>query len=123
MIQAPKSIALLTLIQFCGNSTPSPEEQLAEGQVFSCSEYQLMLEVEMMVAGECVEDSECDQIVITGDLDCEANSLVATTNFDTIYFYDMYDEALGYGCSIELDMNDDCSLTTTGCNAGVCGWR
>ena len=123
MIQAPKSLALLTLIQFCGSSTTSTEEQLADGQVFSCSEYQLMLEVEMMVAGECAEDSECDQIVLNGDQDCEANSLVSTNNFDTDYFYDMYDEAIGYGCSIELDMNDDCSLTTTGCNAGICGWR
>lgn len=115
-------ILILTSLSFCGDTSPSSDT--TSPYEFSCDDYQLMLEVELFVGQECSEDEQCQQIILEGDLECEANSIVGNINFDSVHFYNLYDEALAAGCSsIDLQINQDCSATETVCRNATCEWQ
>ena len=117
--------ALLSgLVQMCGSPAPQQSSTYNDpDQVLSCEEYQIIMDVELMVAVECDTDSDCDQILISGDETCESNSILVHNVYESEYFYGFYDEAISFGCEVTLEMNQDCSNETASCDYGVCAWR
>ena len=115
------AVALMSLISMCGTSSSSSEEPTPSG--WTCSEYQIMLDVEVSLAEECNVDSECQQVLSGTGVGCATDDLIANTSYNTNYFYDLYDEAVGYGCSIDFDTSGECDPDAEpACNGGTCGW-
>ena len=123
-MQYPSSLFLiLTSMSFCSNSSSTTQEDSSSG-FFSCEDYQIMLDVEVTLAVECSNSQQCQQILVEGEMECEANSIIANENFDSEYFYSLYDEAMDAGCiSIDLPMNQDCGNTEPACVNSECVWQ
>ena len=118
-----KIIAMSAFIQMCGGGASNDSNTpLNSDQYFTCDEYQLMLDVELMVAVECTTDAECNQIVYYGEDTCESNSILVSEEYVSEYFYTLYDEAVGFGCNLEFEMNENCSNQEAVCNLGKCQW-
>lgn len=113
-------VLIVTTMSFCTQSRPS-STPTASG--FSCDDYTIMLDVEIRLARECTTDSDCEQVLFEGDLECDANTVVGSIHFDSNYLYDLYDEATLMGCMIELPINDDCSRDELICASGTCEWN
>ena len=123
MQQSAQIVFLSGFIQMCGN--PSPESTTDDhnsDQFFSCEDYQIMIDVELYIAKECVSDVECDQILIEGDLTCEANSLLVNASYDSSHFYSLYDDAIMYNCELDIPLNENCTLSQASCVEGICAW-
>ena len=119
-----QAVLLSGFVQMCGNPTPETSSTYNDpDQVFSCEEYQLIMDVELMVGKECDTDSDCDQILLSGDETCESNSILVHNDYEAEYFYGFYDEAISFGCELDFEINQDCSYQTPTCDAGVCAWR
>ncbi len=115
------TIALMSLLSMCGNPYPS-DEPTSTG--FRCSDYQLMLDVELKVAQECSTDSDCQQVLSGTGCGCESDDMIANTSYNTSNFYDLYDEAEAEGCSIEFYTECDCDASAVPvCSAGTCSWN
>ena len=100
----------------------STDEETSTG--FTCSDYELMLDVELTLAQECTADSQCGQVMSGTGCGCESDDIVANSSFDTTYYYDLYDEAVAEGCSYAAATSCSCfAATETWCNAGTCDWR
>ena len=120
-IVATTGLGLGLTMQMCGNPSTS---STPTSTGYSCSDYQIMLDVEVLLAEECVTDSDCDQILDGTGCGCATDDLIANNDFDTTYFYDLYDEALGESCSIDFATTCECDPTAQPvCNAGTCGWQ
>ena len=124
MQQSAQFIVVSRFIQLCG--TPSSETASTnsdDGYFVSCEDYQLMLDVEMTIGQECTMNSQCNQILIEGDLHCESNSLLVNTSYVSEHFYSLYDEAILQGDTIDIPFNEDCSATQNRCIQGRCSWN
>ena len=116
------AILIMSTLSFCGDSTSSNDTPTSSG--FSCEDYQIMLDVEIELATECSSSSQCQQVLVEGDLECEANSIVGNVNFDSNYFFDLYDEAIAVGCTnLSFPMNQECSDTEIACINAECTWQ
>jgi hypothetical protein len=113
-------VLIVTTMSFCTQSRPS-STPTASG--FSCDDYEIMLDVEFRLSRECSVDSDCEQVLFEGDLECESNALVGNAQFDSSYLYDLYDEATLMGCTIDLPINDSCSRNEMRCVSGTCTWN
>ncbi len=116
------SLALMSLISMCGNSSTTSDEPTSTG--YSCRDYQIILNVEVIVAEECTTDSQGSQVLTGTGSDCETDNLIVNSSYDSWYFYEMYDEAIAEGCEIEFDTTGECdsSLEPT-CDWGTCIWN
>ncbi len=121
MSQLSQAFVVTAALQTCGAASGPGAGDV--GSFFSCHDYQIMLEVEVEVGGECRRHSDCTQVLISGDLACEPNSILVHDDYDTNYFSDLYDDALAEGCDITLDMNEDCRAVEAECVASRCTWR
>ncbi len=103
---------------------PSGSSTSSSSGTFSCDDYTLMLDVELILAQECTTDSQCGQILSGTGCGCETDDIVANSAFDTTYLYDLYDEAAAAGCSYSAPTTCACPAATgTSCDAGTCAWR
>ena len=106
------------------NHLPVPEDGLGEWSGFQCADYSIMLDVETRLAGSCVSDSECGQIMTGTGCGCTTDNLIANHNFDLSYFYDLLGDATAMGCTIDLGTSCDCDATAVPvCRAGQCAWE
>ena len=120
-IFASTGLGLGLTMQMCGDASSS---YTPTSTGFSCSDYDIMLDVEVKIAQECTTDSDCDQLLNGTGCGCETDELIANRHFDTTYFYDLYDEALGEGCSIDFGTTCECDPTVSPvCEAGSCAWQ
>lgn len=122
MSQYAQVVLFSGMVQMCGGSSSSSDTNSSDG-FFSCSDYQIMLEVEVAIGEECSTDADCTQVLISGDETCEPNSILVNDDYDTSYFSSLYDEAIEAGCSITLDMNEDCAATEVACSRSTCTWQ
>ena len=120
MSQFMQVIVFSGMLQMCGDSSSSGGDE--SPYEFSCEDYQLMVDVEIRIGEACSSDADCTQVLISGDMACEPNSIVVSDDFDTSYFSELYDEAVAAGCDITLEMNEDCSATEVVCAASTCSW-
>ena len=114
-----QQILVITTLSFCNNSqSQAPETNTG----FTCNDYEIMMDVELRLAQSCTENVECTQVLFEGDQSCESNSVLGSEYFDSEYLFDLYDEAIAEGCSIDLPMNTECSNTTPACVQSKCVW-
>ena len=73
------SFLALSLISMCGTPQSSQDEPTATG--FSCSDYQIMLDVELKVGQECVVDSDCQQVLTGTGCGCESDDIIEVISF------------------------------------------
>ena len=100
---------------------PANEEATPSG--FTCSDYQIMIDVELAILQECDSDSDCDQLLDGGYTDCLDNPPLLNKNLSSEYMYELLEEADTYGCSIALKSNDVCdSSAHAACSSGSCSW-
>ena len=115
-------LALLTAVLLTGCIDGAEEEDPSTGY-YTCSEYQLMLDVELSVGQACTTDSDCDQVLSGTGCGCETDDLVTNHVYDTTIFHDIHDEALASGCSPSFGTTCACPTgVATICDAGTCGW-
>ena len=119
MQQSYALFVLISSLSYCSNNT---ETTTSDPYSFSCSDYQIMIDVELEIAPECTSVADCTQILLEGDLECEANSIVANSNYDSTYFFELLEEADGAGCDIDIVFPQDCSADVA-CQNSVCAWR
>ena len=116
------AILIMSTLSFCGDSTSSNDTPTSSG--YSCSDYKIILDVELLLATECSTSAQCQQVLAEGDLECEANSIVGNEDFDSTYFFDLYDEAIALGCTnLNFPMNQDCSASEVACINAECVWQ
>ena len=111
--------AVFTLLQFCGSSDYSRETVTG----FSCSDYQIMFDVEMEIASECTQDVDCVQLLYLEEGVCASYSVIAHEEYDPTYLFELYDEAILHGCNLVHTINSDCSLNGVACRQGRCRWE
>ena len=111
---------LFTLVQTCGGGS-APEPATSTG--LTCSDYQIMLKVEMIVGRECVGDAECDQVIEGTGVGCETDDIITSNEYDPSYFYDLLEEAEGEGCTITFETSGECDpMAEPACVSGMCSW-
>ena len=115
-------VLLSGLVQMCGNSAPQSTYNDPD-QILSCEEYQIILDVEILVGQECTADSDCDQTLNVGEDICESNSILVHASYETEYFDTLYEEALAFGCQLSFAVNQDCDKTSATCSGGICSWQ
>ena len=117
----PEFVFLALMSGTCDGGSSSSDQ--SSSGAFSCSDYQLMLDVELTVGQQCTTDSDCDQVLSGTGCGCETDDLVVNHTYDTVIFYDIYDEALASGCSPTFGTSCECPMgVTTVCDAGTCSW-
>ena len=106
----------------CGGS-PAPEEPTSTG--LTCSEYNLMIKVEIIVGRECDFDSECDQVLPAYDDACPTADRILSSEFDTEYVLDLIEDAEREGCTVEYygDRGDCSADAEPVCSVGTCRWE
>ena len=115
-----KTALALSFAHTCGGG-PAPEPVTSTG--LSCSDYQIMLEVEMIVGRECMDDSECDQVISGTGIGCETDDIITSSEFDPSWFYDTLEEAEGEGCTITFETPGVCDPhAEPACISGKCTW-
>ena len=112
----------LALVAVCGGSTPEPVDT-PTSTGFSCSDYNLMIKVELLVGRECVVDEECTQIIPV-DESCRTADRVVRADFDAVYLLDFIEEAEGEGCTVVYPgRRGDCDPDAEPvCEMGGCTW-
>ena len=112
----------LALVAVCGGSAPDPADA-PTSTGFSCSDYNLMIKVELLIGKECVVDDKCDQVISVDDT-CPTADRVLSTDFDATYLFDLIDEAEGEGCTVEYTgSRGDCDPDAEPvCISGGCTW-
>lgn len=106
------------------NNLPIPEDGLGGLGGFQCADYAIMLDVETRLAGSCVSDSECGQIMTGTGCGCTKDNLIANHNFDLTYFYDLLGEATAMECNVAFGTPCDCDgAAVPVCRAGQCTWE
>lgn len=90
---------------------------------FSCSDYQLIVELELSAAGECEVDSDCGQVLQDEECVCEYGNAVVRTEYNPSWLYGILDEADVLECTVELGEQCDCDADADmACVEGQCGW-
>ena len=103
----------------CGSNSSPPQQELPSG--FTCWDYQIMMDVELDILDECSYDEQCTQHL--DGMNCGGN-ITSNINYDPSYLYDLYDEAILYGCNIVIDAEcNNAENATAYCNAGRCEWN
>ena len=120
MPQLTQVLVFSGMLQMCGGSTSSSSSE--SSWEFSCEDYQLMLDVELKIGESCTSDADCTQVLISGDQECEPNSILVNDDYETSHFSSLYDEAIAAGCDVVLEMNEDCAANEVVCAASVCTW-
>ena len=121
MNAAQITTAALFFTQTCGGGSSS--EPTTEGG-WTCSEYQLMLDVELDYGSTCTIDEECTQVLDGTGCGCESADRVVRGDFDASWFYELKDEADGYECSIDFESACVCDAgLEPACISGRCGWQ
>ena len=104
--------AVLTLVQTCGGGSSTPEPATSTG--YTCSDYELMLNIEAEMAADCSTDADCDQVLSgTGPEACETDDFIVAADYDPTWFYDTWEEAENEGCTIEFETPDECNPGAT----------
>lgn len=116
----PQALIIIVMSVCSGSSSESSPNTPYE---YSCEDYEIMWDVEIELARECISASDCQQILFEGDLTCESNSVLGDASFSSEYLYSLYDEALEAGCSLDIPFNQDCSLTEPACVNSSCVWQ
>ena len=117
-----ESITALAIGQltFCSPNS-AIEESTPSG--FTCSDYQIMIDVELNILQECYSDSECDQSLDGIQTDCPQNPPLLSSDISSEYMYELLEEADEYGCTIEIKTNDVCAPSAkAACISGSCAW-
>lgn len=112
------------LLAFTAATTMCSTDETASGSFFTCSDYQVMIDVELNLADNCQTDSECTQVLSGTGCGCGTDDRIASVYFDTSYFYDLSDEASIAGCNI--DFGTDCTCPPNAepaCVSGSCVWN
>ena len=110
--------AIGLMVQMCGSTAPNTN---TEATGYSCNDYQIMINVEMILARECGVDSECTQVL--AEETCGSNSVITNADYESDYFYELLEGAEAIGCEIDLPRNEDCSVSAAVCDVGVCRWQ
>ena len=108
------------LIGLCdGGSSSSDRDPF----VITCSEYQLMIDVELEFGQECSLDAQCDQVLTGTGVGCETDDLVVRNDYNATYVYDMIEDAEDAGCTVEFDTTGECPPDgETACVWTRCSW-
>jgi hypothetical protein len=109
-------------LQMCGGGTTASTDDPSTG-LFSCADYQLMMDVEVDLGRACSVDQDCSQVAFVSLGSCPSDSVVFNGSFDLAYAAELYDEATEAGCTVVLPTGDDCSATEVACTDGACSWR
>ena len=118
----PEFVFLALMSGTCDGGSSSSDQ--SSSGAFSCSDYQLMLDVEVELATECSTDEECTQELAGTGCGCATDDVVANGDFDTSYLFELWDEAEDAGCSMDFDTSCDCeSDAEPACVSGHCAWR
>ena len=116
-----KTALALTLAQTCGGG-PASDPVTSTG--ITCSEYQLILKVELIAGAQCEDDAECDQVIEGTGVGCETDDIITSNEYDPSYFYDYLEEAEAEGCTITFETLGECDpLAEPACIRGSCAWR
>lgn len=121
MTRTISALALSSAVQMCGGGGADSSEVTPSG--YSCKDYQIIVDVEVLIGRECTAASECAQVAFESEAACESESMLLNSDFDATYLFEMVDEAESYGCALELPLNDDCGATEPSCAGGACSWR
>ncbi len=114
-------LAASLLVGLCACDPETTDEVTSTG--WSCSDYEIMLDVEYELAQQCSSDSECGQVLSGTGCGCETDDLVASTSFDTTYLTELRDEADDVGCTYSVPTTCSCPAATGFvCDAGTCAW-
>lgn len=90
---------------------------------FSCSDYQLIVELELGAAGECAADTDCGQVLEGEGCDCEGGNAVMRTEYNPSWLYGVLEEAEALECTVDLGERCDCEPNAElACIDGQCGW-
>jgi len=116
----PQALIVVAMSICSGSNSNSDSNTSYE---FSCEDYEIMWDVELELARDCNTDSDCQQVLFEGDMECESNSILGGAEFDSEYLYSLYNDALNAGCSLDLPLNEDCSETEPTCVYSTCAWR
>ena len=109
-------------VALCGGSSPDlSEDRTSSG--FSCTEYNIMIRVEVLLGRECDVDAQCSQIVSVDDA-CSTADRIVRGDFDTTYLCELIDEAEGEGCTVVYPGHTgDCDPEAEPvCEMGACTW-
>jgi len=111
----------MVFVAMCGS--PAPEEPTSTG--LTCSEYNLMIKVEIIVGRECDFDSDCDQVIPAYDDACPTADRILSSDFDTEYVLDLIEDAEREGCTVEYygDRGDCSADAEPVCSVGTCRWE
>ncbi|HCP47435.1 MAG TPA: hypothetical protein DIU15_15445 [Deltaproteobacteria bacterium] len=105
-------------------SSSTDSDNADSEQFFSCDDYSLMLNVEAQLVRSCSQDSDCGQVLTGTGCGCATDDLIANDSADTSYFFDLFGEATGWGCSIDFGTSCDCEASLEPvCRSGKCSWR
>ena len=121
-IVATTGLGLGLTMQMCGSSS-SGTSSTPTSTGYSCRDYQIILDVEVLVAEECTTDADCDQVLDGTGCGCPTDDLIVSGDYDSDYFYEMLDEAVAESCSIDFATTCECDPTAKPvCYAGTCEW-
>ena len=102
-------------------SNPPASEPTPGG--FTCEEYQLMIDVELMAIQSCSNTDECTQLLDGFGSGCNSDTPLINASANSSYIYDMVDEAEGYGCNVTVETTGQCWEDAEAvCMSGSCGW-
>ena len=123
MLASDVSPMAMVFVAVCGGSqSPYPNDPPTSTGI-RCSDYQLMIDVEIDIANDCSFDSECDQ-VIPVDATCATANRLVNIDYDLEHLFSVMEEAEGVGCTIDYGARGDCdSGAEAVCASGSCRWR
>ena len=111
------TLAFATQMGFCSSNNSSQNDPYS----YSCSDYQIMLDVEVGFLQDCSVDTQCEQVLDNSS--CDGGAISSNPNIDPSYFYDLIDEATAAGCDVEIVAECGDTESTPTCHHGTCGWN
>ena len=123
MLASDFSPMAMVFVAVCGGSpSPYPDDPPTSTGI-RCSDYQLMIDVEIDIANDCSFDSQCDQVIPVDDA-CTTADKVVNIDYDLEHLLSLIEEAEGVGCSINFGARGDCDSTAgAACSSGSCRWQ
>ena len=90
----------------------------------ACSDYQLMIDVELDYGDSCVVDEQCDQVIPDTGVGCDTDDVVVRYDYNASYVLGFIDDAEAAGCTVEFDTTGYCPIDgEPACIYGRCGWE
>ncbi|MBM4365477.1 MAG: hypothetical protein FJ102_04630 [Deltaproteobacteria bacterium] len=109
------------LIANCGGGGSTAEPESFDT---TCEDYQIMLDVEVVLARECTASSQCTQVLGGTGCGCDTDDVIANSSFDANYLYDLLDESRAAGCTVSTGTSCACDAgAEPACVGGRCTWR